>query len=172
MKITEFLKNNTVFLDGGMGTLLQERGLLPGELPEFWKQFRYQFCIKLKAAIKGGIYYMADIMSAYRLMAKSSWTSKMTKDPSKWFEFHEKKRKMFQLLDEYTDYKYTKAIHDKIEIDKLNLLMQTGQHKKALLKENRKYFKKLPFKTRLLCYILVYTPWVKALYAKIKKKGK
>ena len=36
MKITEFLKNNIVFLDGGMGTLLQERGLLPGELPELW----------------------------------------------------------------------------------------------------------------------------------------
>ena len=36
MKITEFLKNNIVFLDGGMGTLLQERGLGPGELPERW----------------------------------------------------------------------------------------------------------------------------------------
>lgn len=36
MNITEFLKNNIVFLDGGMGTLLQERGLGPGELPERW----------------------------------------------------------------------------------------------------------------------------------------
>lgn len=36
MKITEFLKNNIVFLDGGMGTLLQERGLVAGELPERW----------------------------------------------------------------------------------------------------------------------------------------
>ena len=36
MKITEFLKNNIVFLDGGMGTLLQERGLAAGELPERW----------------------------------------------------------------------------------------------------------------------------------------
>ena len=36
MKITEFLKNNVVFLDGGMGTLLQERGLAAGELPERW----------------------------------------------------------------------------------------------------------------------------------------
>ncbi|MBQ3228981.1 MAG: homocysteine S-methyltransferase family protein [Clostridia bacterium] len=36
MNITEFLKNNIVFLDGGMGTLLQERGLCPGELPERW----------------------------------------------------------------------------------------------------------------------------------------
>ncbi len=36
MKITEFLKNNILILDGGMGTLLQERGLRPGELPERW----------------------------------------------------------------------------------------------------------------------------------------
>ena len=34
MDFREFLKNNTVTLDGGMGTLLQRRGLLPGELPE------------------------------------------------------------------------------------------------------------------------------------------
>lgn len=36
MKITEYLKNNIVLLDGGMGTLLQDRGLLPGEKPERW----------------------------------------------------------------------------------------------------------------------------------------
>ena len=36
MKITEFLKDHILYLDGGMGTLLQARGLLPGELPERW----------------------------------------------------------------------------------------------------------------------------------------
>ncbi len=36
MKITEFLKDNIIHLDGGMGTLLQEKGLLPGEHPEMW----------------------------------------------------------------------------------------------------------------------------------------
>ena len=36
MKITEFLKNNIVYLDGGMGTLLQAAGLAPGEHPEHW----------------------------------------------------------------------------------------------------------------------------------------
>ena len=36
MKITEYLKNNVVYLDGGMGTLLQARGLPMGELPERW----------------------------------------------------------------------------------------------------------------------------------------
>lgn len=36
MKITDFLQQNIVYLDGGMGTLLQAQGLLPGELPERW----------------------------------------------------------------------------------------------------------------------------------------
>jgi 5-methyltetrahydrofolate--homocysteine methyltransferase len=36
MKILDYAKNNILFLDGGMGTLLQERGLSAGELPETW----------------------------------------------------------------------------------------------------------------------------------------
>ena len=36
MTFKEYLKNNIVCLDGGMGTLLQEKGLKPGEQPELW----------------------------------------------------------------------------------------------------------------------------------------
>ena len=36
MKITEYIKNNVLYLDGGMGTLLQASGLAAGELPERW----------------------------------------------------------------------------------------------------------------------------------------
>ena len=36
MKITEYIKENLLYLDGGMGTLLQKQGLAPGELPEYW----------------------------------------------------------------------------------------------------------------------------------------
>lgn len=36
MNFKDFLKNNIVCLDGGMGTLLQERGLKAGEHPEKW----------------------------------------------------------------------------------------------------------------------------------------
>ncbi|MBQ2945486.1 MAG: homocysteine S-methyltransferase family protein [Clostridia bacterium] len=36
MKFSDFLKNNTVFFDGGMGTLLYSSGLKSGEAPERW----------------------------------------------------------------------------------------------------------------------------------------
>ena len=36
MNVTKYLENNIVYLDGGMGTLLQSAGLMPGEYPERW----------------------------------------------------------------------------------------------------------------------------------------
>jgi len=36
MNFKEYLENNIVYLDGGMGTLLQANGLKPGEHPEHW----------------------------------------------------------------------------------------------------------------------------------------
>ena len=40
MNFREYLKNNIVYLDGGMGTLLQAQGLRPGEHPERWNLSR------------------------------------------------------------------------------------------------------------------------------------
>ena len=36
MNIREKIKTSLTYFDGGMGTLLQEQGLAPGELPELW----------------------------------------------------------------------------------------------------------------------------------------
>ena len=36
MGILEEIRKGKVFCDGGMGSLLQARGLKPGELPETW----------------------------------------------------------------------------------------------------------------------------------------
>ncbi|MBQ7836686.1 MAG: homocysteine S-methyltransferase family protein [Clostridia bacterium] len=40
MDFREFLKSNIVCLDGGMGTLLQKKGLRAGEYPEIWNMTR------------------------------------------------------------------------------------------------------------------------------------
>ncbi len=46
----DFLKNNMVLLDGGMGTLLQARGLQPGEKPETWNLSHPQEIIAIHKA--------------------------------------------------------------------------------------------------------------------------
>ena len=36
MNVLDFIRDHIAYLDGGMGSLLQQKGLLPGELPERW----------------------------------------------------------------------------------------------------------------------------------------
>ncbi len=47
MNILEFLRDNIVYLDGGMGTMLQAQGLRPGELPERWNLTHPETIIRL-----------------------------------------------------------------------------------------------------------------------------
>ena len=47
MTLREYLKNNLIFLDGGMGTLLQKEGLKPGEFPEMWNISHPQVITKI-----------------------------------------------------------------------------------------------------------------------------
>ena len=61
MSIQEILGNRMLCLDGGMGTLLQERGLKPGELPESWNLSHAEAVIDIhKAYLEAG----ADIILA------------------------------------------------------------------------------------------------------------
>ena len=50
MNILEFVQDNFLYLDGGMGTLLQEAGLMPGELPERWNIERPDEIVKIHKA--------------------------------------------------------------------------------------------------------------------------
>ncbi|MBQ3022253.1 MAG: homocysteine S-methyltransferase family protein [Clostridia bacterium] len=47
MNIKDYLKDNLIYLDGGMGTLLQAQGLLPGEFPERWNISRSDVITKI-----------------------------------------------------------------------------------------------------------------------------
>ncbi len=48
MRFLEYLKNNILYLDGGMGTLLQAEGLQPGEHPERWNFEHPEVIVKLQ----------------------------------------------------------------------------------------------------------------------------
>lgn len=48
MKLLEYLKKNLLYLDGGMGTLLQAEGLQPGEHPERWNYEHPEVIVKLQ----------------------------------------------------------------------------------------------------------------------------
>ena len=48
MRILDYMKDNILYLDGGMGTLLQEAGMKPGELPEMWNLTHPEEIVKIQ----------------------------------------------------------------------------------------------------------------------------
>ena len=50
MNVLDFIKKNIAYLDGGMGSLLQERGLAPGEFPERWNLSHPDVIIEIQKA--------------------------------------------------------------------------------------------------------------------------
>jgi len=50
MNFREYLEKNIVYLDGGMGTLLQAKGLKPGEHPEHWNLSHPEAIIEIHKA--------------------------------------------------------------------------------------------------------------------------
>ena len=50
MDIKEYIKHHTLYLDGGMGTLLQARGLAAGEHPETWSLTRPEDIVAIHRA--------------------------------------------------------------------------------------------------------------------------
>lgn len=48
MNILEYLKEHIIYMDGGMGTLLQAEGLRPGEQPERWNMEHPEVIIRLQ----------------------------------------------------------------------------------------------------------------------------
>ena len=51
MNILDELGRRILFFDGGLGSLLQERGLEPGELPETWNLTRPEVLIDIHKAL-------------------------------------------------------------------------------------------------------------------------
>ncbi len=50
MTVLDYLKDHILYLDGGMGTLLQQEGLQPGEYPERWNRTHPEVIRKLQKA--------------------------------------------------------------------------------------------------------------------------
>lgn len=88
--------------------------------------------LQLTGSCPNGIYYMADVMSAYRFMSSNSWSA--DKDNQKKDDIKKAKEKILEVFNKFTSNKYKLYIDKKKQLD-------SGKNKKLYkLKKNIKYF--------------------------------
>lgn len=150
-------------IEGGGGFVatnsLVVRKSIYDEPPEFRQFYQIDYSLQIAASLRGGMLYLPDYMSAYRYMAKSSWTSRMRTDPQKYCITMDKLVTMLQKLDQETDGKYGKSIEimiRKYTVDKL----EVQENYKEIFSNYRDVIKYKPLKSRVLLYLKAYFPLV------------
>ena len=89
---------------------LREKNL---NIPEFYKNAPIDdYPLVIYMSLKGKVFYINEFMSAYRVGVPGSWTLEMTYDIEKSRKYFGGLEKMFDQLNDYTEYKYDKIIRN------------------------------------------------------------
>ena len=99
----------------------------------FWKFLSLDFFLQIHGALRGGIYYIPNCMSAYRLFADGSWTNRMSLNKEEYFLHVEKVHEALGILDYETKYIYHKVIQQKKSLNYYTLL-SSGIQSRILLR--------------------------------------
>ena len=138
--------NTEDVINGGGGfvataSLFYRSGLWKVDPPKFREVFAYDYSMQIYGALRGGMLFLADCMSVYRVATESSWTVSLKKSKEKRKQHVVKVIKMLQQLNVDTNKKYDDVISRKII-----------EHEFNLYRWNRKYFTLLSKKYRAVFF--------------------
>ncbi len=144
--------------DGGFlatNSLMYRASIIQGNEFEFRKYWRIDYTLQICGALRGGILYLAEVMSAYRWLSMGSWTAHQIADKSKRKTTFDKKNKMLELFNEETEYRYANTVEQKMLEVGYSYYYSNGPYKLALSKKYKKIRKAKGFKQLIKLYIKV-----------------
>ena len=159
-------------IEGGGGFVvtnsLMYRKELVDNIPKFRQLLSLDYTTQMHGAMRGGMLYLNECMSAYRWLSKDSWTSRMNNTQAI-LSFGKKYQAMLQQLHEDTAGKYELSIKKMLYADILRCLKLSGEYKKLLSKEYEDIYKRLSKKERIKIRLAAYFPFLVKWKRRLKK---
>ena len=156
----ECVFSTSEIIKGGGGfvasaALFYRRGIVDNSEPEFRKMLRLDYTLQVMGALRGGMLYLPENMSVYRIATVSSWTRRMMNDHEKYIRFKEKLVNCLEQMDIDTGRKYEKEINEqKIEAE-FEILYYKKKYKMLMQEKYRRVFKKKTFKQKIFLIMRV-----------------
>ena len=149
-------------IEGGGGFVVTNSLMYCKELvdniPKFRQLLSLDYTTQMHGAMRGGMLYLSECMSAYRWLSKDSWTVKMQRNIAATLKFREKYRQMLLQLDEDTNGKYSSSIQKQLDDNQVLICKLSGEYKKLLSKEYEDIYKRLSKKERIKIRLAAYFP--------------
>lgn len=130
------------------------RSSLLNDIPLFRKKLSLDYTMQIHGALRGGMLYLKDTMSAYRLLSRGSWTERMQNNPAKRNNLFLKKQEMLRVLDEETDHRYSSVIEKRMTKNEFIHLQSEGKYREAMGKKYRECYRELPLKKKIKLRLL------------------
>lgn len=144
-------------------SLMCRSELLKEERPEFFKLTTGDNALRCWALTKGKIYFINEVMSAYRVNTPNGWTNRMSKDHKKHIQYTQDVIKFLEKYDEYTNYIYRDCIKEEICHRRISIYKMEKDYKSAYRLSKTMELEK---KEKIKLWLLAYIPGLKLLLKK------
>ena len=143
-----------IILGGGLSintcSLMYRKSMLDVNW-RFYDFMGYDYTLKIRGSLRGGLLCLPDNMGTYRFMSgPDSWTSRILKDNNKEIEHTKKRIQMLDYLDEDTDSKYADAICETKRKLEFNLLWYEDDYRSIKKPEFSDLYQKLSSKKKIM----------------------
>jgi glycosyltransferase involved in cell wall biosynthesis len=147
-------------------SLLLRRSIL-SNVPNFRMVLGMDYTLKVWGALNGGMYYLKDCMSVYRLNScESSWSIRMSKNIDQRIQFFKKEMEMYNQLDVDTNHMYHDEIQDRILSSEFWTLVLENRISEARSEKYKKQYSQLSAKQIIKIYLRKYVPFMNKFMVK------
>lgn len=162
-------------IEGGGGLFATNTILFPSvfikDLPEFIKRAPIgDYPLAIYLALRGSVYYIDEIMSAYRHGVRGSWSDMEFSNIDKKNKHFDKIDVMLDEINQHTNYRYDDVFKRTKERNQFNLLLGRRKFNEAKKGELRLFYAELGFKQKIVIFLKQYFPSIFNLLVLVKGK--
>lgn len=162
-------------IEGGGGLFLTNSMLFPKnyafERPAYLQNAPvgdYSYAIHL--ALMGKVYYIDEMMSAYRVGHSGTWTAREFNSIENKKRHYAEIEKMLDQLNAYTNFQYTDAITRTKLRTQFDFLLQQRNYQEAKKGNYKQYYVALSVKRKLIIFMDQYSPFISNTLRGIKRR--
>ncbi|MBO5099153.1 MAG: glycosyltransferase family 2 protein [Clostridia bacterium] len=161
-------------IEGGGGYVatnsLFYRSEINKNMPEFRKNIGLDYSIQMHGSMRGGMLFLKDNMSVYRVGVANSAMTKQSNNAQLIVKNSERVLCLLDMVNKETDGKYIKAIENHRRFIEFDILMAQEEYKQIFNGKYRNALKRMPLKRRVVLRIKAHFPFVEKVYRKVRKK--
>ena len=126
--------------------------------------------LTINLALQGKVYYMTEIMAAYRTGDSSSWTAREISNIDKVMKHFDKIDEMLEEINKYTNYKYNETISYTKKTNRIGILIENRLFKELKTGEMKEVYLSLSMKRKIIIFVRQYFPMIFSILKLFQRK--